>query len=301
MIAGAVAAVATSATEIRTAQRRSAPLRVDVDLVLIPVTVMDHAGRTVSGLRPEDFTVLQEGTPQRIVSLSIENTPASIGSILDISGSMKRSVAAGYSVIQALLKGADADDEALLLTFSDRPTLLADLTPDFDRLERVLQSARPGGRTALIDAVYFALDRMRSARHNRKGLVVVSDGSDNYSRYSKSELMVRAMESDVQIHTIRIGDPPLNKKPIELVQEHRAARLLEDLARATGGLHFVIRSTEEAGATTEKINRALHNQYMLGYYPPDNGPSGAWRRIQVKLEKRNMRLYSRSRYFVPGP
>src|SRR5207253_2130208 len=129
-------------------------------------------------------------------------------------------------------------------------------------------------------AVYLGLDRMRRAHNAVKALVVISDGMDNHSRYSKAELMSAAIESDVQIYTVGIYDPPRDRKGIELDQERGGLALLEQLSRATGGLHFSINGTSDIARVAEKIGTALHSLYVIGYYPPDSGER--WRKIQVK-------------------
>src|SRR4051795_10174241 len=153
-------------------------LRVDVNLVLVPVTVTDRSGRIITGLDRARFKILDDGVPLPIASFSIEELPVSIGLVLDGSGSMKQKLSTARSFVRALLSGAEFSDEALFLTCADRPDLQLDLTPDIDRLDRALQSTRSLGRTALIDSVYLTIDRMKAAHHSRKVLVIVSDGQD---------------------------------------------------------------------------------------------------------------------------
>jgi Ca-activated chloride channel family protein len=273
-----------------------ATLRVDVNMVLVPVTVTDRSGRLITGLDRSRFKVLDEGVAQPIAAFSVEDLPVSIGLVLDVSGSMKQKLATARSFVRALLTGAETSDEALLLTCADRPDLQLDLTPDIDRLESILVAVRPQGRTALIDSVYQTIDRMKSASHSRKVLVIVSDGQDNYSRHTKSELISKAVESEAQIYAIATPDSPGFRKPIELVDANRGLALLSDLAQATGGLSLPIDYAASVTDVAERIARTLHEQYLIGYYPVDALGSGA-RRIQIKLDVPDLRLYARNRYY----
>ncbi|MBZ5627126.1 MAG: VWA domain-containing protein, partial [Acidobacteriia bacterium] len=282
--------------------RRSdlAPLRVDVNLVLVPVTVTDRSGKIISGLDKSRFKVFEEGVPQPIVAFSTEDLPASIGLVLDVSGSMKQKLETARSFVQALLAGTDSGDEALFLTCANRPDVQADLTHNIDSLQSILQSARPGGWTALVDSVYLTIDRMKAARNSRKVLVIVSDGQDNHSRYSKPELRSKAIESEAQIYSVATPDPPGFRKAIELVEANRGIAFLSDLAHSTGGLYFQIDSAASISLAAEKISTALHHQYLIGYYSPDPSRNGL-RRIQVKLDVPDLRLYARNVYYATTP
>jgi Ca-activated chloride channel homolog len=275
------------------------PLRVEVNLVLVPVTVTDRSGRIVTGLDRSRFKIFDEGVPQRIASFSTEALPVSIGLVVDISGSMKQKLAVARSFVRELLGAAESSDEALFLTCADRPDVQAALTHDIDSLDRFLQAARPGGWTALMDSIYVTVDRMKAARNSRQVVIVVSDGQDNHSRFSRSELLSKVIESEAQVYAVATPDPPGARKPIELVEANRGLAFLSDLARSSGGLYFQIDSASSVSAAAEKIARTLHHQYLLGYYPSE------WkygvRRIQVKLDAPDFRLYSRNRYYSAAP
>jgi len=269
-----------------------APLRVDVNLVLVPVTVTDRKGAAINGLDQSRFQVFEEGVPQAIASFSSEDLPVSIGLVLDVSGSMRQKLGTARNLVRALFAGADERDEAFLLTCADRP----DPQTDLGRL----QTTRPGGWTALIDSVYQMVEQMRPARHSRQALIIVSDGIDNQSRYTKNELISRAIESDAQIFSVGLREPPGSRKAIEQVEEGRGLGLLSDLARLTGGQYFQVDSADDVNAIAEKIVLALHRQYVIGYYPTATQGSRI-RRIQVKLDSPDLRLYGRSVYLAPAP
>ncbi len=214
-------------------------IRVDVNLVLVPVTVTDPIGRVVSGLERENFKLYDDKAPQQIVSFSTEDVSYSVGLLFDASSSMHDKISEARLATQAFLDSANPDDEVFLMTFADRPTMRMDFTSDFSAVTNSLLSANAKGSTALIDAVYIALERMRSAHNPRKALLVVSDGGDNHSRYTRRDLERVAREADVQIHAIGIHDNPRFR------EEMYGTDLLEGLTKMSGGLHFIIRDVNE--------------------------------------------------------
>jgi Ca-activated chloride channel family protein len=289
-----------------------ATFRTTAQMVLIPVTVTDHNGKTIEGLRAEDFHILDDQKPQRIASFASEDAPCSVGLVLDISGSMQNTLGAAKGVAQAFFKTANPDDEFLLLTVSTQPAVSPGFTTDIAALDKTIDFTRPGGRTALIDTIYLGLSRMREARRPRRALLILSDGMDNQSRYSKSELMRVALEADVQIYSIVLPDsasggttnsvpfrPSLIKKPGEQGQDRQGPDLLEKLSDRTGGLHFRVRSDAEAREAAIKAGHALREEYLIGYQPTDSGAAGKWRRVSVKSNVPKVNVHARNGYYSP--
>ena len=276
---------------------RPATFRTDSQMVLVPVTVTDHKGKTVNGLRAENFTILDDRMPQRIVSFSSEDAPCSVGLILDVSGSMRDTLYAAKEVARAFLAESNPEDEFFLMTVSTRPEAISGFTTDTATLLNSVQRIRPDGDTALIDTVYAGLHRMHAAKRPRRALLVLSDGMDNHSRYSKGELMSVAVEADVQIYTILIDNTPAGKKPIELMEERRGRILLEDLAEKTGGLHFRAVSMTDANQVAAKVARALRNEYVIGFQIQTPAESGKWHRIRVKADVPDTSVYARNGYY----
>ena len=279
-------------------------------MVLVPVTVTDHYGKTINGLRAQDFAVLDERTPQQILSLNREDAPCSAGLVLDISGSMRQSLGAAKEVVREFVKAANPQDEFLLLTVATQPDKISGFTTNTEALEQDIDFTKSGGLTALIDTVYMGLSHMREAKQLRRALLVVSDGLDNHSRYSKSTLLRLAMEADVQIYTIIFdngmaggpsGGAPFRSsmvlKPIDQGRERQGSLLLEELAKKTGGLHFHVRNETEARAAAIKAGEALRNEYVIAYRPSESDSSGKWRRIEVKLQIPDAHAYARYGYY----
>jgi Ca-activated chloride channel family protein len=272
-------------------------IRTNVSLVLVPVTVTDRRGAMVNGLDRSNFTVLEDKVPQPIVAFTAQDAPSSVGLIFDSSGSMRDRLETAKSAVRAFTDGANPEDEAFLLTVSSRPEIQSGFTSDLGALADTLQFATASGSTALVDTVYAGLQRMRSAAQARRALLIISDGMDNNSRYSKSELMQLALEADVQIYTIAIDGRVRTRKAIELQEENRGLAFMEDLAEKTGGLHFAINSWEQAGRVVGAALQALRNQYVIGYQPAETDQPGKWHRIRVKLNVANTNVSARNGYY----
>lgn len=272
-------------------------IKVEVNLVLVPVTVTDEMGRIVNGLQRDNFTVYDEKQSQPIVSFNSEDAPFSVGLVLDTSGSMRGKMETARLAAKAFWQSANSQDEVFLVTFSERPELQVDFTRDFAEIQNGLFFAVPKGPTALIDAVDLAMRRLKSGHNSRKALLVISDGGDNNSRYSKTELLRFVKEADVQIYGVGIHDSPGSR------EEMSGPLLLEELAGATGGQHFMVRNTNELPDIAARIGVALHEQYMIGYQPPQGAEPGKWRKIRVQLQVPKglpgLRVYARTGYYAP--
>lgn len=272
-------------------------IRADSDLVLVPVHVMNRAGASINGLEAGSFSIFENKLPRDIVSFGNEDTPCSLGVVLDLSGSMASKLRAASSALHAFLDTANPEDEAFLMTVSTRPQSISGFTDDFGFLQSRLLGTDAGGATALTDTIYMALDRMRKARHGHKALLVISDGMDNHSRYTASELLRRVEEEDVQIYAIGVQTWAITKKFMELQEEYAGQAFLEALADRTGGLKRTIRDFNEAPPIAAELSRAIRDQYLIGYRPAARDDSGKWRAIQVKVSIPATRVSARTGYY----
>jgi len=282
---------------------RPAQLRAEVRMILVPVTVVDRRGVAVNGLGQANFVVLDDKVPQNIVSFSSEDTPCSIGLVLDLSGSMRDRLKSAKEALTEFLVTANPEDEFSLFGVTTEPLVYAvgsvnKFTSDTAIIQNSIGRAPLGGSTALIDTIYAALNRMRAARNPRRALVIVSDGMDNHSRHSQQELVRLAVEADVEIYTIAIDAVRRENKTIQELEARRGLSYLEDLAGRTGGLHFVIQNRKEATVAGERIGLAIRNQYVIGYQPHNLDSSGKWHRVQVRLDRAQVQIYARSGYYA---
>jgi Ca-activated chloride channel family protein len=278
-------------------------------MVLVPVTVTDRNARNVQGLRAEDFAIFDNQVSQRIVSFGTDDAPCSVVVVLDISGSMQRALAGAKDMLRAFLGTANPADEFLLLTVSTQPATLSRFTTDTAVLEQSMDFTRPGGLTSLIDTVYLGLTRMREARFPRRALLILSDGMDNHSRYSQSELMSVALEADVQVYTMIFDNgmpgsntvpfrPGLAAKPWDVARESQGPELLEKLSNKTGGLYFHVHNDVEAKAAVADTGQALREEYLIGYQPSDTGTSGKYHQIRVKSNVPKVYVHARNGYYA---
>jgi Ca-activated chloride channel family protein len=273
-------------------------IRVDVNLVLVPVTVTDPLNRLVTGLERQDFFLYENNALQKIKSFSSEDAPVSIGIIFDLSGSMTDKINRARNSILEFLRTANPQDEFFVIGFNDRPELITDFTNNVDNIEARLLTVKPGHRTALLDAIYFGLNKMKQAKNERKALLVVSDGGDNRSRYTESEVRAVVRESDVQIYSIGIFDQYAPTR-----EEQLGPILLHDVSEETGGQLFRVDDLADMADIATKISAELRNQYVLGYRSEDIKRDGKWRKLKVKLVPPEglpqLTVHARTGYYAP--
>ncbi len=280
------------------AARPGERIRVDVNLVLVPLTVTDPLNRLVTGLDKENFSLFENNGPQTIKTFSSEDAPVSIGVIFDLSGSMSNKIVRSRESIVQFLKTANPQDEFFVIGFNDRPELIEDFTSSVDDIEARLEMVKPGHRTALLDAVYFGLNKMKQAKYPRKALLIVSDGGDNRSRYTENEVRATVRESDVQIYSIGIFD-----QYAPTTEERLGPLLLNDISEETGGRLFRVDDVADMADIATKISAELRNEYVLGYRPADAKHDGKWRKLKVKLVAPPglppLTVHARTGYYAP--
>ena len=273
-------------------------IRMNVDMVLVPVTVTDPMNRLVTGLEQEDFQVFENGGGQKIITFAAEDAPVSIGIIFDLSGSMTTKLIRARESILQFIKTANPQDEFFVIGFNDRPELIEDFTNSVEDIQARLATVRSGHRTALLDAIYYGLAKMKDARHERKALLVVSDGGDNRSRYTEGEVRAQVRESDVEMYSIGIFDPYAPTP-----EERTGPQLLDELSNETGGRLFRVDDIAEMGDIAEKISTELRNQYVIGYRPKDLNRDGKWRKVKVKVSPPQglppLTVHARTGYYAP--
>jgi Ca-activated chloride channel family protein len=275
------------------------PLHVNVDVVLVPVTVSDSENHPVTTLKKQDFALFEEGARQEIRYFSAEESPLSVAILLDVSKSMSDKVDTERAAIVEFFNNAHPDDEYFAITFSDRPREVASSTQSINELETKLTAIEPGGPTAMLDAVYLAVSKLRSARYKRKAIVIFSDGGDNASRYTLREIKSLVQESDVQIYAIGLFDAFF----FGSLEEKLGKMWLSEITDATGGRTITVDNSIKLPEAAAKISREMRNQYVLGYRP-EVATASKWRKIKVSVTQpdRQQRLhtYYRKGYLGSG-
>lgn len=275
------------------------PMKVKVDLVLVPVTITDPMNRLVTGLDKDNFALYQDKDQQVIRDFSSEDAPVSIGLIFDMSGSMHTKIEKAREAVVEFFKAANPQDEFFMITFADRPEEIADFTQSVSELQSKLIYTVPKGRTALLDAIYLGVNKMRQAKYPRKALLIISDGGDNHSRYTESEIRSMVKEADISIYAIGIYD---HFFPTE--EERLGPELLSDITEITGGRAFAIDNPNDLADVATKIGIELRNQYVLGYRPNKSQHDGKWHRIKVKLIPPKglppLKVYAKTGFYAPS-
>ena len=274
------------------------PYKKDVELVLVPVTITDPLNRLVTGLDRENFNLFEGKDRQEIKTFSSEDAPVSIGVIFDMSGSMGSKIERAREAVVEFFKTANPQDEFFMITFADKPQEIADFTSSVDDIQGRLIYTVPGGRTALLDAIYLGVTKMRQAKYPKKALLIISDGGDNHSRYTEGEIRSMVKEADVLIYAIGIYD---HYFPTE--EERLGPTLLSDITELTGGRAFTIDNPNDLADVSTKIGIELRNQYVIGYRPTNPVRDGKWRKIKVKLLPPKglppLKVYAKTGYYAP--
>jgi Ca-activated chloride channel homolog len=240
------------------------------ETVSVRVSVRDPQNRLIGGIKKERFRIYEDKVEQTITSFSPQAAPISLGLVWDISRSMKDSVTKAKAVVTRLLRSRDKEDEYFLITFNES----ARIQPITDEtLETDLAIEKSSGSTALRDAVYLGLDRLKQSKHNQKALIIISDGEDNSSQYSPAQMREFAGESDVQVCII--GEQGMLGYGRNEIQK---------IVNLTGGRSYFPYSFSELNYYIDLITAELRNQYLLRYSPTNKNHDGKWRKITVKLD-----------------
>jgi Ca-activated chloride channel family protein len=274
-------------------------IQIDVDMVLVNASVTDAYGHPVPNLEKKNFRLFEDNVEQEILTFSTEDVPASIGLLFDTSESMSDKMVASRHAVAQFLQKSNPKDEFFLISFNNRPDLNSPFTSDIEQLQERTISLKPRGRTALLDAIYLGVAQMKSARHDRHILLVISDGGDNHSRHHETEIRNLLRESDCQLYALGIFDAHDMSRTTE---EREGPGLLSELAEMTGGHVFQAASLRELLDLSGKIGTELRSQYIIGYKSSDPHHDGGWRRIKVSLAPSNSRplmAHARTGYYSP--
>jgi Ca-activated chloride channel family protein len=271
-------------------------LKVDVDVVLATVTVTNRDGRYVMGLEKENFKITEDKVAQEIIYFSAEDIPLSVGIILDVSGSMKDKLKTAIEAAITFMKSGSPDDEYFLVEFADRPTETTEFTTDIEKLQSRFLVSRAKGRTALFDAVYMGLAKLDGGNNTKRALLLITDGEDNRSRYTFSNVKEFVKEKDIQMYAIGITNGVMD------AASEQGRALLRDLASISGGNSFFPSSVFKLEEICRQIATELKYQYVLGYHSTNQAKDGEWRKIKVTAEypKNKLTVRAKAGYYAPS-
>lgn len=308
-----------------------------VELVNVTASVTDRDGRFVSGLGKDDFNLFDNGERQEITQFSNERVPVSLGILLDSSGSMASSDKMAYArdaIDRFINELLDKDDELFFVDFSTRAHLDQDWTTDRRAISRAVGRVSPTGGTAMYDAIADALPIAASGRHQKKALLVISDGNDTDSQISVSELRQAIRESEVLVYALGVDgadtidnriltQPPIIRPPIPIPfpipggrprgrfpqiigggggrrnfprgGERVNADALRQITDDTGGRTEIVRGFGDLNAATARIADELSKQYYLGYARTGD-KDGRWHAIRLEVKDRRLNVRARRGY-----
>lgn len=278
-----------------------AKFRVSSDLVLVPVTVTDRLNHPQTDLRPEDFIVYEGQKAQKIQYFSAEDSPISVGLLVDISQSMTDKIDTERAAVAEFFKNANPEDDYFVITFNYGPRVLSDVTRTTAGIETELGLVKPSGSTALLDAIYLGVAKLQHAQYSRRALVIVSDGGDNASRYKLREVKNVVAESDVMVYALGIFD----SGPFKSFEEKMGKLWLSSITDVSGGRTITVTNAYKLPEAGAQVSRELRSQYVLGYHPADKVVGARWRKIKVAVSRSSeaspLRPYYKKGYYASEP
>jgi Ca-activated chloride channel homolog len=299
LLASALISLVAGTTLVSAQQGRDEPqlrVAVDVDLVVFNVTVTDGKGRAISGLQATDFRITEEGRDQMVAFFDAADVPASIGLIVDNSGSMADKRAEVIDAALAFVAASNPRDEMFVVNFNEHAYmgLPVPFTSDARQIHAALLQRPPTGLTALYDALALGIDHLKAGTRDRKALVVLSDGGDNASRRSLDEVLLNARQSNATIYTIGIYDE---------VDRDKDPRTLRKIADLSGGRAYFPRALDALERVWRDIAGGIRSQYTVAYHSSNTIRDGAFRKVRImagRNGKRDLRVAARDGYFAPA-
>ena len=283
--------------ELKKGKDDSYVFRKDVEEVILYATVVDPRNRVVTNLERNSFTVFEDGQPQQITSFRREDIPVSLGILIDNSGSMRNKRPAVNQAALNLVRASNKTDDVFIVNYNDEAYNDQDFTSDINLLKEGLEKVEARGGTAMYDAVVAAADHMsKGGMHDKKVLLVVTDGEDNASRNSLEEA-VRAVQNEngPTVYTIGILDEDSKARK-------RARRAMERLSLETGGVAYFPKDLDEVDSISNAVAHDIRNQYTIGYKPTRPQSAGGFRNVKVEARgadnKSKLQVRTRSGYFA---
>jgi Ca-activated chloride channel family protein len=272
--------------------------KVDTDLVLLDVKVVDQNNTPIMDLKKDDFSVYEDKVKQTVDNVSREEVPVSFGLVIDTSGSMKAKLQTVSDASVSLIKQMRMDDEAFVASFKAEPELVQDFTTDRRELEDAISELYTSGGTALLDAIIATADyAQEKGKQRRKALVVISDGLEKNSSVKEKEVMEAIKEDEVQVYLVGFIDEENEEKSLfGKSSAKKAKELLSRIADDSGGHAYFPKDISEIPAIAAQIAKDLRTQYVVSYYPSNEKRDGTFRNVQVSVNSQGSRkLIARTR------
>jgi Ca-activated chloride channel family protein len=256
------------------AQEDSAVFKINVRLVEVYATVLDHKGHYVDGLGRDSFKVLEDGRPQSIHTFNGNSDGISCAILLDTTGSMKEALPRVKNSVVKLIDELGERDSVAIFTFDQRLVMRQDFTNDRDAAKRAVLRTRAQGGTALFDALSEVAEEL-SKRPGKKALIVFTDGDDNSSVLNANSAVTHAKKLGIPLFSIAEG---------EAMHSTKLKKLLEGLSQNTGGMSYHIKKPDDIANAFREIAGTLSHLYLISYKPASNPADGRWRKINLEVE-----------------
>ncbi len=274
---------------------------INVGLVVLPVTVLDKSGRFIPGLDEKDFSIYEDGVPQKIQVFDHQDIPVAVGLLIDNSSSMVPNRADVTAASLELAEASNPADQIFVVHFYDHIAFALKLgeafTSDIEELRAAVSRIAGIGKTALYDAVIAGLDHLQQSDLPKRVLVIISDGGDNASDHTLKETLDMIAQSNALIYTIGIYNEH---------DRERNPKVLKQLSDISGGETYFPKSGSQLSEACKSIATDIRSQYTLGYIPSNQKKDGSYRKIRVSVNAPNLRkviVRTRSGYIAPrrGP
>ncbi|MGA2602406.1 MAG: VWA domain-containing protein, partial [Bryobacteraceae bacterium] len=270
----------------------------EVNRVDVLFTVSDKKGRFVTDLGINDFLVSENKKPQSILEFAAESDlPLRLAILIDTSNSIRDRFRFQQEAATRFIDGVirPSQDKAAVISFDTSAELVADLTGDTEKLDKAVRELRPGGGTALYDAIYFAArDKLMQDQPRtkfRRAMVILSDGEDNNSRYTRDQALEMAQKADVVLYTVSTN---ITRMPTD------GDKVMRYFATETGGLPFFPFKAEDLSQSFENIANELRHQYMILYRPEPLKNDGLYHTVDIKIRSRkDLVVRARKGYYAP--
>ena len=241
-------------------------------LVNSTLTVADRSGGYIAGLTKNNFKVFDNGVMQEIAYFNNDDVPITLGFIYDVSGSMRDLTNVSFQALRSFFDSSHDDDQYFMFVFKDRPTLVQDFTISPDEIVNRVVSVKAQGGTALYDAVYLGVEKARQGRHQKKALLLISDGLDNNSVYNQTELRELLQEGGVPVYCI-------GRREFDIGSEN-----LKNISEWSGGHAFFPGDGPKNLDIYSDIANMLRHQYVIGFYPSDTASKAPWHKLVINVK-----------------
>ncbi|HEY2383038.1 MAG TPA: VWA domain-containing protein [Terriglobia bacterium] len=294
-------APATPPADVQDPQDPRYRLNINVELVNVTATVLDDQGKYLDGLKVDDFQIFENGEKQKISFFSHDlRVPVSVGVLIDSSGSMRHKLQQALQTVREVALALSPQDEMFVVQFSSDVQMRQHFTSNMQDVQKSLRDIRAGGETAAYDAIQTGMEEMKKAKHNKKILLMVTDGFDTKSHINSTQVEDILKRSEVLVYAIGIDDDDDDPLALGRTRYHIYHYMLGRLTSISGGRAFRLFTGRNyaLNGLAEVLLEELHQQYTLGYYPTTLSDKNTWREVDVKVSKPGSQIRHRTGYYV---